>query len=330
MAQRPTGARSEDTSTRVRRLLTGRIVHVRLAGVANADMLEIGGVEIGQGQSPDMGNLNLATEISLGAVHIPVTGRSYEWSLSGCRIALLLENATVIPGSSYEDVQEGRYEANSKEEHIHDASKVMAAQGEVKIGAGFHAMIPSYFVKLMGGASAKGEKEERLKDSSGAAIVQHFVRVQREGHRIWRAVDDSGGRLRRTRDLRGIIVSPFRKRATKAGATAEEEATPLARLQATDPTKPVYGLISIRAYATDYVLDGSHDQTEEARVLHEALGDGRASYLVRRSAAEGELRRRVAALAGVRKTTNEEEHREGVDLFCCAFCFEPDLPEGGT
>jgi hypothetical protein len=101
----------------------------------------------------------------------------------------------------------------------------------------------------------------------------------------------------------------------------------LVRLRAIDPTKPVFGRITVRAEPQNFVLDGHRSEGSNLGLLTQALGKDKQAWFERRKQAELALRRRVAALAAVKPLAPSGMNPASgaqVDLFCCSFVFAPD------
>lgn len=304
-------------------------VHAKLRDY-DVNMRDIGGIDIGQGQSPHMHDIYLATEISLGFVRVPFESQSYEWSMSGVNIVLDLENAEVIVGSYYQRVlQDGDLVAKQKEAEHDSLNSGSQREGEAEAKLSWKAYLPVLFAGARGKLRADRKHSRDQTSDSQITVTPTIVLVQKEGERSLRAGSRIGDpRLVNTRDLRGPIVSPYgpAKLAGK-GKNEDEVPTPLVRLRACDSSKPVLGLITVRAEPEDFVLNASKQHEPTSLALAEALRKDKVNMVRRKLAAEQNLRRRVAALAATKANPDTQDQPGGrqFDLFSCAFCVEPML-----
>lgn len=328
MSRKPTTALGAPPE-QIKQFHRSSTVHAKLRGY-DVNMRDIGGIDIGQGQSPHMHDIYLATEISLGFVRIPFESQSYEWSMSSVNIVLDLENAEVIVGSYYQRVlQDGDLVAKQKEAEHDSLNSGSQQEGEAGVKLSWKAYVPF----LSAGASGKFKGARKVSrgqtSDSQITVTPAIVLVQKEGERSLRAGSRIGDpRLVTTRDLRGPIVSPYGPtKLTGKGKNDDEVPTPLVRLRACDSSKPVLGLITVRVEREDFVLNASKQHETPSLALVEALRKDKAGMVRRKLDAEQDLRRRIAALAATKANRDAQDQPGGqqFDIFSCAFCVEPML-----
>jgi hypothetical protein len=304
---------------RVRRLRLADPVHARAPEIELFDCTELIGITLGGGQSPSMAEIDLLADVSLGTTRLAAGERRYELSLRTIRIVLDTENAELRPGTAYRLVlQAGTYEASEAEKRV----ATRALHGEIGAGTGLAAKIVAWLptfsahADVDASASAAAKRTAELTAQTRAVRLVELVRT--DGQNAWIAGEPDGDPRRpQTRDLRGEVIS----------ARDGERLTPLCGLSATEPARPVAGRLSVHVRDTGFAL---HECGPEAALLERLFASLRADErqaMERRLRAERALRKRVAALALVRRRGGEPRS-DTVSLASCAFGFEPDLDDG--
>jgi hypothetical protein len=304
----------------VRRLHIGEPVHARAPelGLNCADLI---GITLGGGQSPSMAEIDLLVDISLGTTVLVAGERQYELSLRTIRIVLEKENAELRPGTAYRLVlQPGTYEASEAEKRVGTRALRSKTGADIGFAAKLTAWVPTFSGHAEVDASAHGEGERTVEIAAQSRAVRLVELVRTDGQNAWVAGEPDGDPRRpQTRDLRGDVICAHPREG--------ERPTPLCGLTATDPTRPVSGRLAVHVRDTGFALHECKPEAVLRERLFASLKADERQTLERRLRVERALRKRVAALALVRR--RGEARVDAVTLASRAFEFEPDIT-GGT
>lgn len=150
-------------------------VYVELVG-HDVNTRNLGGIVVGRSQSPHMADLHVATDIAMGAVRVTHGGRTYEWSLAQVSIVLELENASVLPGSLYNDIlqQGGVVTADREEEHRKSDTRLQGEAGAEVKARWISVPFLSFMFNAKGSAAKTWQDDRSSKSDSETKPTVHF------------------------------------------------------------------------------------------------------------------------------------------------------------
>lgn len=288
---------------------SGEPVHAQ-APEHGIDFVDLIGLILGGGQSPNMGDLDLIADLSLDAARFMIDGRRYELSLRRVRVLVEKENADIEPQSFYTAVLQSGQIASSEQTTTKSATSLSAS---AEAGAEAEAGLTGFLLKVIGKGSAKGARERSTETTQETKRATTVDFIRQAGQNSVVVGGPQGDPRRETRDLRGAMF-------TDDGAG---NLVPLCGLVAKDSSQPVRGRVTIRASDEDFVISDDGRAAAARETLFAAIKDEASKAWRRRVKAEEELKSRIAGLAA-RKPFLRNERRPSeteVDLASCAFLF---------